>query len=163
MPYFRDIKLLREKAEKSLHALQHLSIGAEAPPIIGRDLNDRPLQLSDYRGRVVLLSFWFTGCGPCMAIIPEEQKLVEQFKDKPFALLAVSSDPEIEMSRETAQKQGITWPTWFDGENGRINRDYNIMSWPTLYLLDKQGRIVSKNLDSDHMAEQIAKLLDKKD
>ncbi len=162
MPYFRDIKYLREKAEKSLHALEHLSIGAEAPPISGHDLAGNSLQLSDYRGRVVLLSFWFTGCGPCMAMIPEEQKLVETFKDKPFALLAVSSDPEIELSRDTAQKQGITWPTWFDGENGPINRNYNIMSWPTLYLLDKQGRIVAKNVDRDHMTEEIVKLLDKK-
>ena len=95
-PSFRDIAKLGDKASKSLHALEHLSIGAEAPDIVGQDLDGHLLNLKDYRGRVVVLSFWFTGCGPCMQLVPHEQKLLETFKDRPFALLGVTSDADAE-------------------------------------------------------------------
>jgi thiol-disulfide isomerase/thioredoxin len=160
MPYFRRIAKLGDKAEKSLHALVHLSIGAEAPDIMGRDLSGNSLKLRDYRGRVVLLSFWFTGCGPCIAMIPKEKELVEKFKHEPFALLAVCADGDPELARKTVEDHGMGWSCLYDGENGLIARDYNVLSWPTFYLLDKNGRIAAKDLDRDHMDVQIAKLLD---
>ncbi len=160
-PHFRSIAKLGDKASKSLHALEHLSIGAEAPDIVGQDLDGHPLNLKDYRGRVVVLSFWFTGCGPCMQLVPQEQKLVETFKDRPFALLGVTSDADAETARKTASEHGITWPVWLDGENGPIHRDYNITSWPTLYLLDQSGHLVDMDVDSNHVEEKIADLLDK--
>jgi peroxiredoxin len=160
-PHFRSIAKLGDKASKSLHALEHLSIGAEAPDIVGQDLDGNPLNLKDYRGRVVVLSFWFTGCGPCMQLVPQEQKLVETFKDRPFALLGVTSDADVETARKTAGEHGITWPIWLDGENGPIHRDYNITSWPTLYLLDQSGHLVDMDVDSNHVEEKIADLLDK--
>lgn len=160
-PHFRDIAKLGDKASKSLHALEHLSVGAEAPDIVGQDLGGHPLNLRDYRGRVVVLSFWFTGCGPCMAIIPDERKLAEKFKDRKFTLLGVCSDSSADMARKTADEQHITWPCWFDGENGPINRDYNILKWPTLYLLDQSGRVVDKDMDRWHLEETVARLLEK--
>jgi peroxiredoxin len=160
-PHFREVAKLGDKASKSLHALEHLSIGAEAPDIVGQDLNGQPQNLKDYRGRVVVLSFWFTGCGPCMQLVPEEQRLVETFKDRPFALLGITSDADAELARKTASEHGITWPVWFDGENGPIHRDYNIMSWPTLFLLDQSGHIVDMDVDTRHVEEKITELLDK--
>ena len=64
--HFRRVATLGKRAEQQLYALEHLVVGAEAPEIVGSDLDGKPLKLSAYRGRVVLLSFWFTGCGPCM-------------------------------------------------------------------------------------------------
>jgi peroxiredoxin len=160
-PYFRNMATLGDKAKKSLHALEHLFVGAEAPDIVGQDLDGRPLNLKDYRGRVVLLSFWFTGCGPCMAMIPEEQKLIDKFKDRPFALLGVTEDAEITMSRRTAIEHHITWPCWFDGASGSIHRDYDITHWPTFYLLDQDGRIVQMDPNRDHLEELVNELMDK--
>jgi peroxiredoxin len=163
MPYFRDIAKLGDKAKKSLHALEHLSVGAEAPDIQGQDLSGYSLKLGDYRGQVVLLSFWFTGCGPCMAMIPKEKELIEKFKDRPFALLAVCADGDPEQGHKTAEEHGMNWPCWFDGENGPIARDYNVLGWPTFYLIDKQGRIASKIRDRENMDIEIVKLLEKKE
>jgi peroxiredoxin len=160
MPYFRDIAKLGDKAETSLHALERLSVGAEAPDIQGHDLSGNSLKLRDYRGRVVLLSFWFTGCAPCMAMIPKEKELIEKFKDQPFALLAVCADGNSEQGRKTAEEHGMNWPCWFDGEHGPIARDYNVLGWPTFYLIDKEGRIASKIHDREHMDIEIAKLLE---
>ena len=141
LPYFRDISKLGDKAKKSLHALEHLSIGAEAPEIVGKDLSGHSLNLKDYRGRIVSITFWFTGCGPCLALVPEERKLLETFKDRPFALLSVCTDDDLDMAQLTAKEHKIDWPCWFDGGNGPIAGDYNILSWPTLYLLDQQEPI----------------------
>jgi peroxiredoxin len=158
---FRQIATLGDKARISLHALEHLHVGAEAPDIVGQDFDGNPLKLKDYRGRVVVLSFWYTACGPCIAMIPEERNLVEKFKDRPFALLAISRDPDIETSRKTAAEHNMTWPCWFDGHDRSIHRDYNIMGWPTFYLLDQDGRIVNKHLNGSYLERAVAELLDK--
>ncbi|HEY2253414.1 MAG TPA: TlpA disulfide reductase family protein [Planctomycetaceae bacterium] len=145
-PGFRRLNNLGDKAGKSLHALEHLTIGSESPAIVGKDLDGQPLNLRDHRGKVVIVSFWFTGCGPCMGLIPQEQRLVKTHKDRPFALLGVCTDETLDQARKTAHDHGIDWACWFDGENGPIAREWNVLSWPTIYVLDPSGRIVAKNL-----------------
>jgi peroxiredoxin len=145
-PLFRGIESLGEKAEKSLHALEHLVIGAEAPDAVGHDLDGKPLRLSDYRGKVVLLSFWFPTCGPCIEAIPEEQDVVERFRNEAFALIGVCRERDQAVAKQAATEHGMTWPSWFDGNPGAITDNYNIQGWPRFYLLDAEGRIVSKDV-----------------
>jgi peroxiredoxin len=161
-PYFRDFKTLGEKARTSLHALEHLTLGSPAPNIVGKDLNGEPLDLSNYRGNVVLLTFWSTGCGPCLAAITEEQQLLKKFQRHDFAILAVSRDEDADVARNTVKERGIEWRSWFDGANGPIARDYNVLGLPTTFLLDQRGRIVAKDLDGVELETKISKLLEKK-
>src|SRR5262249_2492679 len=70
--------------------------------------------------------FWFTGCGPCMSLIPEEQRLAKKYKESPFVLLGVCADESLDQGRKTATEHGIDWPCWFDGQNGPIARDWNV-------------------------------------
>lgn len=150
---------LGDRATQNLYALERLSIGAEAPDIFGQDLNGEPLKLKDYRGHVVLLSFWSSGCGPCMEMVPKERELVEKFKDRPFSLLAVCADDELEKGLAAAKEHGIDWPCWYDGDNGPISKNYNIRGWPSFYLIDKEGRIADMRMDSDQLDVAIEKLL----
>jgi len=159
-PGYRDLKNLGEKASKSLHALEHLSMGSESPNIEGKGLQGEPLNLRDYRGRVVVLSFWFTGCGPCMALIPQEQRLIETYKDRPFDLLSVCSDEVIEDARKTAAEHKMTWPCWFDGHDGPIARNWNVLGYPTVIVLDKTGKIVAKGLIAEALDKKVAELMD---
>jgi peroxiredoxin len=185
-PGFRDLATIGQKARKSLYALEHLVVGALAPEFDAVDLEGNPVRLADYRGQVVLLSFWFTGCGPCVALVPEEQKLVEQLADQPFALIGVTKDADLEMAKKTVADLGMTWPSIDDGKSlgeragerlGELvdaavgNRPderptsvtelYNVLSWPTLYLIDAEGRIVSKDVPRDGIAEAIEAALQK--
>ena len=79
---------------------------------------------------------------------PHERSLVEKFRDKPFALLGVNSDP-----RETAKKavgeENLTWRSWWDGgtTGGPIATQWNVMGWPTIYVLDHHGMIRAKSLN----------------
>jgi thiol-disulfide isomerase/thioredoxin len=161
-PGFRRLKNLGEKAGKSLHALEHLTIGSEAQNIVGTDLRGEFLDLRDHKGKVVVISFWFTGCGPCMQLIPDEQRLVATYKDRPFVLLGVCADAALDRAQNTAKEHGIDWPCWFDGENGPIARDWNVLSWPTIYVLDQRGRIAAKYQGSGDLEAKIKELMEAK-
>jgi peroxiredoxin len=161
-PYFRSLTTLGEKATKSLHGLEHLDIGATAPSIVGTDLNGQPLDLRDFRGKVVVLSFWFTGCGPCMQMVPQEQRLVETYQGRPFALLGICTDDSTETAKKTATEHKMNWSCWFDGQTGPIARDFNILKWPTIYVIDKDGTIAALDLGGDKLDAKIAELLNDK-
>ena len=106
---------LGQIAAGELFNLRHLTLGKLAPDIEGRDVDDQPFRLADYRGKVVVLTFSGNWCGPCRAMYPDERKLVERLKDKPFALLSVSSDPDKETLRKAIAEETITWRCWWDG------------------------------------------------
>ncbi|MEX2114196.1 MAG: TlpA disulfide reductase family protein [Pirellulales bacterium] len=158
-PGFRSLKSLGEKATKSFHALERLSMGSELPNISGKDLNSTPLDLRDYRGKVVVISVWFTGCGPCMGMVPQEQRLVETYRGEPFALLGVCCDESTETGQKTVQELGMNWPCWFDGQNGLIARDLNVLHYPTIYVLDKHGVIAAKDLRGELLDAKVAQLM----
>jgi thiol-disulfide isomerase/thioredoxin len=89
-----DGTTLADLARPELDELRRLSVGKIAPEIEEQDLDGQKLRLSDYRGKVVVLTFWGTWCGPCMAMVPDERKLVERYAAKPFAIVGVNSDSD---------------------------------------------------------------------
>ena len=97
--------------------LPNLKVGKVAPEISGEDLGGKPLRLSDHRGKVVVICFWATWCGPCMAMVPHERELVARLEGKPFVLLGVNSDEskDREKAKEATDAKRMTWPSWWDG------------------------------------------------
>ncbi len=146
---------LAQAAEARLDEMHNLVVGKPAPEIVGVDLDGKPLKLSDYRGKVVALAFWATWCGPCMREIPRERELVERLRGKPFALLGVNCDGDKKEAIKAIRDECITWPNWHDGEpgSGPIVKKYHVGGYPTIFVIDSQGIIRSKNA--------IGKLLDK--
>src|SRR5262249_18430108 len=113
------------------------------PDIIGDDLDGQPLKLSDFRGKTVLLVFWGTWCGPCMAAVPEHVALLKRLDGRPFAIVGVNSDAQASTAKKIGGEKGITWRSWFDGggTSGPIASQWNVDGWPTYYLLDAAGTI----------------------
>jgi peroxiredoxin len=157
--YFEGVANLGEKAKKSLHAWEHLTIGAAAPQLVGTDLGGNRFDLIQNRGRVVMVSFWFTGCPGCMHEIPCHQRLLEKYKGRPFALVSVCTDESLEKAKKTAAIKGMNWPCLFDGENGPIAHEWNVMTSPTTYLLDERGVIVAKLLHEERLEQRIGDLM----
>ncbi len=146
-------------AEARLDDGRNLAVGKVAPEIAGVGVDGKPLKLSDYRGKVVALVFWDTGCGPCMREIPREKALVERMKGRPFALLGVNTNADAADARKAIEAEGITWPTWLDGGpgDGPIARLYHTQGYPTL-VLDAEGKIRSKFAKGgslDQLAEEL--------
>ena len=121
-----------------------LKVGKVAPDIVGEDLDGKPLNLNDYRGKVVVLCFWATWCGPCMAMVPHERELVKRMEGKPFALVGINSDETDKRgkARKASLDEQMNWPSFWDGGlDGPIQTRYNVGHYPTLYVLDPKGVI----------------------
>lgn len=134
---------LAKAALAELREIRGLAIGKTAPEITGEDLNGRPMKLSDYRGKVVVLVFCGDWCGPCRAMYPHERSLVKRLEGKPFALVGINSDRDPQKLNERIKKENITWPSWRDGGStqGPIATAWNVNAWPTIYVLDHKGVI----------------------
>jgi thiol-disulfide isomerase/thioredoxin len=119
-------------------------------------MDDKPMKLSEYRGKVVLLVFWATWCGPCMAMVPHERELAKRHIGRPFAVIGINGDGDImygpnreqidEKSRvrEVIKREQITWRSFHNGPQFGIVGRWNVDSWPTLYVINHQGVISHK-------------------
>lgn len=150
---------IHERANDELRELRRLGIGRVAAEIVGVDLRGERMRLSDYRGNVVVINFWGAWCGPCMALIPEERKLVAAMAGRPFALIGVNSDGDERKLQKAIEDHGITWPSFRDGRNGTIAKEWNVTSWPTTYVLDAQGRIRFRDIQGAELARAVESLL----
>jgi peroxiredoxin len=150
---------LADLAEPELSELRRLGVGKQAPEIQGEDLNGQKMKLSDYRGKVVLLTFWGTWCAPCMAMVPDERTLVARLAGKPFALIGVNADNDQNRLKSVLQKERITWPSFRDGSEGPIAKTWNVHSWPAVYVLDPQGVIRYRNVRGQALTEAVDALI----
>jgi thiol-disulfide isomerase/thioredoxin len=151
-------KTLGQEAEARLDEMFNLAVGKSAPEIDGVDIEGNPLKLSDYKGKVVVLVFWGTWCGPCMAAVPHERELVERLKGQPFGLLGVDCEPNKETARAAIARERMTWPNWYDGApgTGPIASRYRIRSYPSSFVLDAAGIIRARGgADLDQVVDRL--------
>jgi thiol-disulfide isomerase/thioredoxin len=151
---------LADTAGRLLFEIHRLSVGQEVPEVVGKDLDGKPMKLSESRGKVTLLVFWATWCGPCMAMVPHERALVERYAGKPFVLVGANGDilPEpnfnvtgpdgkaidnTERVKAVIEKQKITWRS-FRNAHFNVGTEWNVRAWPTVYLIDHRGIIRGK-------------------
>jgi peroxiredoxin len=147
-------------ARGKLFALRHLSLGMKAPDITGRDIDGREFKLSEYRGRVVILTFSGTWCGACRRLYPLERQLAERFKDRPLAVVSVDTDDEATLRKAIATGE-ITWRCWCDGRpDGPITLQWGIDTFPTVFVLDREGMIHYKAVHGAQLEKVVAALLE---
>jgi len=117
-----------------------------APNFTLKDSAGRPVQLSDYRGKVVLLNFWATWCGPCQIEIPWFIEFEKRHRDQGFAVLGVSMDEEgWEAVRPFAERLGINYRILLGTEI--VAQQYGgVDSLPTTFLIDREGRIAATHV-----------------
>jgi RNA polymerase sigma-70 factor (ECF subfamily) len=130
-------------ARAELDEMAFRAVGKMAPEIEGVDLEGRPMKLSEYRGKVVLLSFWATTCFPCMKLIPHERELAARLDGKPFVLVGVNEDVDADAVKKAVQTHKITWRSFRNkrAKDAFITEDWKILGIPTLYLIDRTGII----------------------
>jgi peroxiredoxin len=130
-----------------------------APDFALPDLDGNVRHLSAFRGKVVLLNFWATWCPPCRTEMPSMETLYQAYKDQGFELLAVSSDVQgAAIVRPFMQKYRLSFPSLLDTAR-RVNGMYGVRSIPTSYLLDRQGRVVSREVGARNWANVEARAL----
>lgn len=122
----------------------HTQKGPSAPNFTLQDLDGRMVNLSDYRGKVVLLNIWATWCPPCVAEIPSLDKLYKMMEDEDFELLAVSVDEGGKRAVESFMKnKNMSFPILLD-PRGSIQRLYRTTGVPESFIIRKDGTIDNK-------------------
>lgn len=113
--------------------------GDEAPNFQLRDLNGRLVALSDLRGKVVLLNFWATWCGPCRVEMPAMEELYRRYSRKDFEILAVSTDPQgAAVTRPFQEEHQLTFPILHDSDF-RVGLTYGARTLPMTFMVDREG------------------------
>jgi thiol-disulfide isomerase/thioredoxin len=143
------------------------SESAAAPELATGDwINSEPLKLKDLRGRVVLIDFWTFGCYNCRNTLPYIKGWQDRYRDKGLTVVGVHSpefdeEREVENLRRAVASLGISYPVVTDNDY-QTWKAYNVEAWPTIFLLDKQGRVRWKHVgegDYDEAERLIQKLL----
>ncbi len=136
--------------------------GKRAPEIVTTTLDGSAWTLSDHKGKVVLLDFWATWCGPCLGALPETKALYEKFRDHPeFLMVGISLDAERDPPARFCNKEGIEWIQLFEpgkAWNNSIAESFDVKAIPELCLINKDGVVVGINLnvaDADRMLEEL--------
>ncbi|WP_425615908.1 TlpA family protein disulfide reductase [Anatilimnocola sp. NA78] len=167
-------------AEERLVALSHNSYTAIADLAekklkvvrIRKELASKPLELSftavdgrevDFaklRGKVVLIDFWATWCGPCMAEVPNVVQTYKKLNDKGFEIVGISLDSDKEKLIQVAKENEMSWPHQFDGKGweNELAQKYGVQSIPEMWLVNKKGIMKVFNRSND-LAGEIEKLL----
>lgn len=139
---FKQLKVQHEKQ-------QFLGTGKAAPNFTQNDVNGKPLSLSDLKGKVVLLDFWASWCGPCRKENPNVVNLYKKYKDAGFTVMSVSLDKEEALWKAAIEKDGLIWPNhvsdlkFWSNEAAKL---YQVSSIPFTVLIDQNGNIINTNL-----------------
>jgi thiol-disulfide isomerase/thioredoxin len=118
------------------------------------------VDLAKMRGKVVLIDFWATWCGPCVDEVPRVVEAYKKLHGKGFEIVGVSLDQDKERLLQFTTEKGMTWPQYFDGKGWKneISSKYGISSIPAMWLIDKKGMLASTSARND-LAAAAEKLL----
>jgi thiol-disulfide isomerase/thioredoxin len=118
------------------------------------------VDLSKMRGKVVLVDFWATWCPPCRGEVPNVVAAYKKYHDKGFEVVGVSLDQNKDALLAFTKANGMVWPQYFDGKgwDNEISKGFGIDSIPAMWLIGKDGKIITENARED-LAGQVEKAL----
>ena len=146
---------------------RRLEMVGKPMPVSGKQLEGKPFDISQYKGKVVLVDFWATWCGPCVKELPNVKETYKKYQDRGFEVVGISLDSDEDELRNFLKSEKLPWPILFgggddsDGWSHPMAKKYDVTSIPTAILLDQQGKVVSVQARGERLGELVSKLLER--
>lgn len=136
-----------------IQALENVEVDAVAPDFTLTTPEGKSVTMYDVKGKLKIIDFWASWCGPCRMENPNMVKLYDDYKDKGLTVISVSLDEKKNKWEEAIEKDGLTWLQLSDlkGWQSDVVKKYNIDAVPTIIILDENNRIVAKNLRGEKL------------
>jgi thiol-disulfide isomerase/thioredoxin len=161
----RFVKMRPEDDPDRQRALRYISQpelarARMAPPFVVTTLDGKRVSMDDLKGKVVLLDFWATWCGPCRAALPHMQKIAKKFDGEPLVVLSVSLDQDEQKWKDYVAKNGMTWPQYFDGGfTGPVSRMFAVNAIPHTFTIDADGVLQDEQIGDASIEGKLKKLV----
>ncbi|MFO1478149.1 MAG: carboxypeptidase regulatory-like domain-containing protein [Verrucomicrobiota bacterium] len=155
---------LLDLGEFPVTLLKSIKRGEAAPDFHVKTLDGQPLDLSGFRGKYVLLDFWATWCGPCVAETPHLKEVYDKYgKDPKFAMISLSLDSDVEAPRKFSKEKQTPWIQGFLGDWGsdKVTGMYGVHGIPAIFLVGPDGKVVSTGLRGAAIGEAVGAALGK--
>jgi thiol-disulfide isomerase/thioredoxin len=154
---------IKQMGESFAGTLRRLSLPGNPMEIKGTLLNKQPFDQKTLAGKVVLVDFWATWCGPCVAEIPNVLEQYEKYHDKGFEVVGISLDQDRQALEKFITDQKVPWPILFeesegDGWQHPLATYYGISGIPTVILIGRDGNVITLNARGERLGEELAKL-----
>jgi thiol-disulfide isomerase/thioredoxin len=149
-----------ESGKKAAGALRRLDLVGKSIDLKGTSPRGEAVDASDAKGRTLLIAFWATWAEPAKRELPELLKLYQKYRAKGFEIIAVDLDNDKAALEAFLRDNPLPWPEIFEpgGMDSRLANEYGIISLPTMFLVDPQGKVVNRNIRT---AAELEKLLEK--
>jgi len=158
-------KILIDRAERLENSAKRCRLVGGFMDLSGETLDGEVFDWASYRDKVVLVDFWASWCGHCLAELPNMKKNLERYGDRGFAIVGVNLDRTIERGKRCVKENEITWSHLFSSKEGEqlydnpIARRYGILAAPTAILVDQKGNVVSLSARGQELDRLLIMLL----
>ena len=149
--------------KKTIDRIEKTAIGSIAPDFTLPTLDGKKITLSSLKGKYVIIDFWASWCGPCCRELPTVKRIYDKYKDKGLEIIGLSLDDKKERWTKAIEKYEMTWIQASDlkGWECPVAGLYNVTGIPKVFLLDKEGKIMSSTLRGEELEKEMDKIFEK--
>jgi peroxiredoxin len=147
--------------QSTIEGMKNTAVGSNAPDIQLTNPEGQLVSLSSLKGKIVLIDFWASWCGPCRKENPNVVKMYEKYKGRGFEIYGVSLDKDKQAWLDAIEKDGLKWIHVSDLKFWQSDaaKLYNVSAIPMTVLLDKEGKIIAKNLRGKALEDKLNEVL----